>query len=466
MAQTTVESYTPSPQESAFHADGTKHRLLLGAWGAGKTTALIWEIITLALEYRGCLIVVFRKTYPALRDTTWKDLRAEIPESLIVNEVKTEGREEIELLGGSRIWGRCLDDWKKHGSQAFDVVVIDEAWEVREEDNRMVTIGRLRGKVGPRRSILATNPPNQNHWLHKLFEVDKKDDADYRVHHFSTYGNVRVCESAACPEATLIVEGDRVRYTHEHSNLPPGYLKDLEKMPESWRRRMLHGQWGFLAEGTPVYGEEMFAEHTHVTPLKAVPGVTLLRGWDFGYHVPVCLWGQVLPTGHCNILHELYGRKEDLDIFVKRVIQETRRVFPQFRPDEIEDYCDVAGKQDHGLGKTSIGILREHDIHPMFRKIDLWKSIKEVRTLMRTWSRGRPLLQMNERHCPSTVEACAGGYVLEVKPNGIEEPVKDKWYEHFADTLRYILAPSMLPMPKKKAGRDKSTFGSRMRVAV
>src|SRR5262245_3473649 len=81
-----VATYQPSPVQNLFHQDPAKFRLLLGAWRAGKSVAMIWECILLGLEHPGARFAIFRKTYPALRDTTWRDFLAECPPELIVGE--------------------------------------------------------------------------------------------------------------------------------------------------------------------------------------------------------------------------------------------------------------------------------------------------------------------------------------------------------------------------------------------
>src|SRR5438128_2100530 len=181
--------YEPSEKQQAFHANPAKYRCVLGAWGAGKTTLLCVEDVLLAMEFPGSLGAVYRKTYPALRDTTKRDYLRHLPPELVKREIKSEGREEIEFLNGSRTLFRCLDDFRKLGSTQFDRVSIDEAWEIEEEVFRTLAYGRLRGAVGPRRLMLATNPPNIDHWLYKFFVEEAETDQERQTFHFSTYDN-------------------------------------------------------------------------------------------------------------------------------------------------------------------------------------------------------------------------------------------------------------------------------------
>lgn len=404
-----IETYEPTARQGAFHRDPAKIRLLLGAFGAGKTKAIIWENILTALEYPGLLAVIFRKTYPALRDTTKADFLGELPATLIRREMRSEGREAVELLNGSRIWFRCLDQWMKLGSQAFDLATFDEAYEFEENDFTMVSRGRLRGRVGPRRMLLATNPPDETHWLHKHFV--ENPNPDYSVHHFSTYDN--------------------------KDNLPKGYIEGLEKMPLAWKRRYLYGQWGFISEGEPVYAE--YREEWHRDTLPYVHGAVIRRGWDFGWQHPACVWMQYLANGHINVIDELVGTKEDLRVFARRVLQ---RSFERYPRAKFEDYVDRAGLQHHNTDLTAVRILRQMNIAPRFQTIALEPSIDAMRWAITQLQGGRPLLQV-DRHCKVVNNAFAGGYYM--GKDGT--PTKDgKIYEHVMDALRMALAPIVMPL--------------------
>ncbi len=405
-----VETYRPTPKQQGFHADPAKIRLLLGAFGAGKTKAIIWETILLALEHKGMLACVFRKTAPALRDTTKADFLNEIPPELVVKEIKSESREALHLLGGSRVWFRPLDDWKKLGSTAFDLAVFDEAYEFDEADFLMVSGGRLRGKVGPRRMILATNPPDESHWLYKHFV--QKPLPGYSVHHFSTYDNAE--------------------------NLPPEYIERLETMPAAWKRKYLYGQWGFLAEGEPVYQE--YREELHRTTLRFAPNIVIRRGWDPGWQHAACCWVQIMPSGHINILHELLGTKEDFRTFARRAIMESAQRFPRAK---FEDYIDIAGLQKHSINVTPIQILKHLGVHAAYKKLPLDRSVESIRYVIEKLHLGRPMLQV-DRQCPITSDAFSGGYYMDEKTG---QPCKDgKMYEHMMDAVRVAIAPVTMPL--------------------
>lgn len=428
-AALTLETYKPHPTQLEFHRDASKKRLLLGAVGAGKTVAMVWDCGMNAIQWQGARFVVFRKTYPALHDTTQADFMREWPSELIVSQRRSEGREEIVVPGGTAILFRALDDWRKLGSQQFDAIYADEATEFEHTDYTTL-LARLRGKVGPRRITLACNPPNTKHWLHEEFVKHRADDA--RVHHFSTYDNA--------------------------DNLPPGYIADLEKRPDWWKLSNLHGQWGFVPEGAPVY--ENFRLATHVADLRVSTHeqAQLIRGWDFGWHHPACAVAQLLPTGHVNLLHAEMGTQTDLEPFARHMQTVCERRFPGL---PIEDYCDIAGKQEHGLGVTAVGILRALGIHPRFRYMELERTIKPVHDLISSLHLGRPVLMVDKTYARIAWEGFLGGYYYD--ENG--KPAKDGFYEHIMDAIRYMLAPVIfrIMVPREYRGVVRPL---RPRVAV
>jgi hypothetical protein len=451
-AATSVDTYQPSDVQNAFHGDGAKFRLLLGAWRAGKSVAMIWEAILLALENPGARFCIFRKTYPSLRDTTWRDFLAECPAELIEEVKRTEGREEAILRGGTMVLARCLDDWRKLGSQSFDAVFGDEAYEFTPEDHTMLSKGRLSGKIGPRRLVYATNPPNRDHWLYRAFVLERQSNMS--VHHFATLDNWSRCykrhpgigEEAADEEATetpicnrhadrLLADG-----AVGHNNISDDYIAELQRMPENRRRRFLEGQWGFTATGTPVFPE--FSETRHVTVLQPERHVTVIRGWDFGYRHPCCVWVQVLPTGHVHVLDELLGTNEDIEMFSRRVKQRTMEHFGDL---PVQDYCDAAGVQKNDLGFSCVQILRRNGIVPRFRKLRIWPTVEALRDLIARTHLGVPLLRVHAE-CTWIREAFTGGYRLHVGNDGVETPKKDGLYDHAIDALRYGLADILHPL--------------------
>ncbi len=69
-----VPDYDASERQTAFHRAVADEKLYGGAAGGGKTAAIVAESVTLALEYPGIPINLFRRTIPELNKT----IKAEI----------------------------------------------------------------------------------------------------------------------------------------------------------------------------------------------------------------------------------------------------------------------------------------------------------------------------------------------------------------------------------------------------
>lgn len=74
--------YTPLPVHEAFHRSTSYERMLFGAFGSGKTYAVIAEAIAWCLEQPGIRGLIARKTVPELRDTTEPIFKELLPPEL------------------------------------------------------------------------------------------------------------------------------------------------------------------------------------------------------------------------------------------------------------------------------------------------------------------------------------------------------------------------------------------------
>lgn len=431
-----LEDYTPHAKQIAFHSDPAKYRLLRGAWRSGKTHAMVWEAIHMGIRVAkragpGATFLVCRKSGPSLKDTTHRDMLDLLPDEFIVDRHDAEGRADVTIIGGTRILFRSMDDWKKKGGTSYDAIFLDEGWEFTEQDFRTFR-GRLSGRWGPRRMVIATNPPTRAHWLYRVFVNDREDSMS--EHHFSMLDNAH--------------------------NLPPDYvaehvaLKDTN--PQHYYRFVL-GEWGFVSDNPAVYGD-VFREDRHVDTLRPMkgPGMFLLAGWDFGFNHPCTGWGQLLPTGHCRVYRELLGTRVDIRAFARQFKQESELFFPGF---DLVHYCDPSGKNKNDLGTSSVKELRAEGIYPRYRKLRLWHTINKLKDLMGRDYLGRPLFQI-DKSCRYLIEGFLGGYTVDPED---DEPLKDGYYDHGMDMVRYMFVPALVGMTELAPPRAPS---SRPRVDV
>jgi len=305
---------------------------------------------------------------------------------------------------------------------------IDEA----SEQNRKLFIdltGRLRLPQAARylRGILTTNPPHQNHWIAEVFGT--------------TPGTIE----KGGTRYTLMRVSTRV-----NPYLPPSYLADLlANNPESEVRRIIDGDYGFVADGKPVYAPPFdFAQHVgEFGPLK---NMAVVRGFDFGFHAPAIGWHQfpvcTEKTVHWRVVHEYLGRDLDAEPLAAVALDETRIVFPDHPTGLVLDCGDAAGAQKSDKGPSSIARLRQ----PPYNLVIRYKHLPNIDpgiALIRKALRaplckcGLPVFQVN-RTCRFTTDGLAGGYHYPNHRPGLSDlsmkPVKDGIYDNMLDQVRYV----------------------------
>jgi hypothetical protein len=129
---------------------------------------------------------------------------------------------------------------------------------------------------------MDTNPPDEDSTLYKKAEKIRPD-------------NFRIFKQPS----GLSVHAENTKH------LPARYYQNLAKgKDEMYIRIYIHGQYGYLVSGKPVFLS--FRDNVHVAPhvLEPMKGVDVLIGLDFGLQ-PACVIGQLTPTGQLRILDEL-----------------------------------------------------------------------------------------------------------------------------------------------------------------
>jgi hypothetical protein len=228
---TTVYGFKPLPWQEGFIHSQAEEVLGSGAFGAGKTRALCEKIYLSATLYPGNRILLARKTFASITNTTLETLLNEVvPESHIVGSnkqkhqlliqspfyptvycracgwhstrmVPVETRERRRQAGGracpdcgtrravdftppSEVYYEGLNTGSRPGEMPEKIagmnlgaVAVDEAIEITEKDWEMLQ-GRLRlsdlrnpfvSRLPVRQIYSATNPAGPTHWLYTRF---------------------------------------------------------------------------------------------------------------------------------------------------------------------------------------------------------------------------------------------------------------------------------------------------------
>ena len=177
--------------------DKTRHLVVLGSAGSGKTLFASIKTILYGLEHPNARIGVFRQTLPSLKKTAWLEIRKLLDKlGIIYKENKSDG--VITLDNGSTISFIPLDDSRKVRSLNMDYIYIEQCEEISKDSYDELTL-RVRGEVQAQdygQILSVVQPESKSHWLYQRFYQIKANDPDYKVIHFSYLDNPYLSEDA------------------------------------------------------------------------------------------------------------------------------------------------------------------------------------------------------------------------------------------------------------------------------
>jgi hypothetical protein len=322
------------------------------------------------------------------------------------------------------------DDIKKLLSLELTGAWINEAREIPKAvlDMLQGRVGRFPSKRdgGPTWSgiIMDTNPPDSDHWWYRLFEEERPDN--WQIFHQP---------SGMSDEAENI------------ENLPPDYYTRLRGgHDQAWIDVYVHGQYGYVKDGKPVYPE--FADAVHVLeepPIKQLPkhgkSATIYGGVDFGL-TPAACFAQKAPNGQWQFLSEIVTEDMGAVRFADLMLQHMQEHYPYAK---FRIWGDPAGDDRAQTDeKTPMMILRAKGIpinpapsnDPVIRR-------EAVATGMTTLTMsGTPRVVLSPE-CTQLRKALAGGYKYRRLQVTGDEKYMDKpdknIYSHVAEAQQYLL---------------------------
>lgn len=271
-----------------FINDNTRHLMVMGSAGSGKTIYACTKVILYALEFENARIGVFRHTLPSLRETAWKEI-VKLLNKYGISYKENKSNAVITFDNGSTISFMPLDDDEKIRSLNMDLIYIEQAEEISEEIYLELDL-RIRNEVSLKyygQIILVVQPGSKTHWLYKTFYLRHANDDDYKSVHFSYL---------------------------ENPYLPPKQLKVYEDMakdnPDKYRTHAL-GEW--IANS-----KQIFTDNWSVGGLRSAYNF-YVGGVDFGYTHPACFLLCGFYDGECYVLGEVYGAEMKTSEFITKI---------------------------------------------------------------------------------------------------------------------------------------------------
>lgn len=432
-----------------FHASDARSRMLVGPFRSGKSVAAVVELLQMAQEMPVdripassiqdgiiCRTICVRKTYRMLLDSVIKTFFQWIPKGVAGAKWREQDLSFLFPLGNGYFWevlfrsADTAEDIEKFKGVEISSYWIDEAVEV-SQDVKLILEGRMSYPAGCPieyfRSILTTNPCDSEHWLYR----------DY--------------VSNPLPGHVYWRQGAR-----ENPHLTKEYYDQLEQMyvgrPEILRR-YIHGEWGAIFSGKPVYGQE-FNHDFHVSRdhLKAIPGIEIACGWDYGL-TPAFVATQINPDGRWMILRELYSDDMSIDEFGDLVVDFCNREWPGWT---FRDVGDPAGRQRAQTDeKSCMDILRAKRRNVRAAGTNaLIPRLEAVKRMLTKTSKGQSRVVIDPR-CKRLIDGFTGGYRYVERANtGMHADTPEKnLYSHCLAAGTMVSTPAgEIPIESLKIG--------------
>ena len=437
--------------------DETFVKGLMGPIGSGKSVCccnnlLKWMHMQEPNEHgvRRSRYAIVRNTYRELEDTTLQTWFEWIPRELgHFQASKMNHLINMDLTDGTKIQSEVFfraldrpDDIRKLLSLELSGAWVNEAREVP-----LAVIDMLQGRIsrfpamrdgGPTVSnlIMDTNPPDEDHWWYRMFE-------EMRPNGWKLYRQPSALSSGA----------ENLQHLH-----PKYYTRLMANKADEWIKVYVHGQYGFVKDGKPVYPEYNDSVHVAQDVIDYNSDLTLWIGLDFGL-TPAALMAQRDPRdGQWQILDELCTE----DMGAERFSEELGRILrqPEYRDAvQIEIFGDPAGEQRAQTDeRTPFNILAANGIHASPTHTNDFTLRREAvaHNLTRMTHMGRPRLIISPK-AKNFRKAMAGRYCFRrLKVSGderyVDKPDKGP-YSHIAEAGQYLMIG---------AGEDSNVLGGGM----
>lgn len=411
--------------------------VISGPAGTGKSRACLEKVNLVCLLTPGVRALIVRKTLASLASSglvTWRE--KVVPEGLKGGVLKFYGGSAQESAqyrysNGSVVVIGGMDKSTKIMSTEYDIIYVQEATELTENDWEALTTRLRNGRISFQQIIADCNPDKPTHWL-KLRSEQNKCRMIFSRH-----------------------QDNPVLFDEDGSRTEAGksYLEKLERLTGVRKLRLCEGKWA-AAEGL-VYDE--FDPAKHLLDRFEIPH-EWRRWWavDFGMVNPfVCQFWAEDPDGRLYLYRELYQTNKTVDqhaeVIAKTVIDNPRKLsresswqgsWREPKPQGI--ICD------HDIGDQKI-FSREIGLPTKNANKKVLEGVQAVQRRLRDEKDGKPRifflrdtlisrdqdLEESKRPCCTVDEIM--GYIWEQGRDQLKENPR-KQDDHGMDAMRYLIA--------------------------
>lgn len=441
-----LQLFEAPPTLHRFLTSDVATRMVLGPVGSGKSSACCFELLRRCCEVphskdgiRHSRWLIVRNTYRELRDTTIKTFSQWVPERLgkwsDQASVFTTRFDDV----AAEFLFRALDrpgDASKLLSLELTGAYLNEAKEIplgivqmlQGRCGRFPSVKDLPAGVVAWSGIWAdSNPPDEDHWIFRLFEENRPDgmtptEAGFQIFHQP---------SGLAPDAENLPNLKNGRGYYEKLALDNSH-------DPTWVSVYVHAKYGFHLDGRPIYPE--WQDRLHAAPCTPNPSWPILLGQDFGL-TPAAVLCQVDPRDNqLQVFDELTSESMGAAVFGEQLAHKLKSEYPGRK---VRGWGDPAGEQRAQTDeRTPFDVMLAAGVPLDPAPTNDWIRRREsvAVNLRRLTMLGRPGLVIDPR-CRMLRKAMIGGYCYRRLQVGGGERFMDKpdktLYSHVAEALQY-----------------------------
>lgn len=405
--------------------------LIVGPAGTGKSRACLEKVNVAALLNPTMRALLVRKTASSLSASalvTWT--RDIVPESVAAGLLEYYGGSAAEppqfrYRNGAKVVLGGMDKVSKIMSTEYDLIFVQEATELTEDDWEALTTRLRSGVLSFQQLIADCNPSHETHWL--------KGRCDS--------GQTRMLYSRH--------EDNPLIYDNDGTVTPAGadYMAKLDALTGVRHRRLRKGEWS-SAEGA-VY--EGFDSALHLVNPFPIPD-EWPRWWsvDFGFTAPMVVqcWAED-PDGRLYLYREWYRTGRTVPEFCSDILTLVAPGGDWMEPKPKMVICDHDSDRQ---GTSMRDILASH-LHLRTRPAikDVKVGIQRVTDRLQSAGDGQPRLfilrdalvtvdhTLADRAKPTRTADELPAYIWDSTPGNDPKETPVKRDDHGCDALRYLV---------------------------
>lgn len=323
MGEIKITLGSPQPKQIEFLEATQRYVCFGGARSGGKSWAVRFKALLMALSYPGIKQMIIRRSYVELTENHINPLRLET----VGYAVYKDKDKSLCFPNGSRIkFSYCSNDGDtlQYNGQEWDIVYLDEAQQLKEEWFNAIKATNRGVNSFPHRIYITCNPGGVGmQWIRRLFierDFNPEENPDDYV-----FIQSLVTDNQALMEAD------------------PDYIKKLESLPPAQRAAWRYGDW-YSYEGR-FFSE--FRPKIHVVPyIEIQPHWRRYRAIDYGLDMCAVLWIAVDETGQEYIYRELHEPNLIAGDAAKKIVEMTgdEKIEATFAPPDLWSRTKDTGK--------------------------------------------------------------------------------------------------------------------------